>query len=324
MVLADLSFLTGESCAAEEWRWKRREVTCLPRPPWALVGFGVARPCGLHRLYGASSWGLSLSILAIIAYGADQLERCVSRCWLGSCCMGSGCGCRRCRITVVRIRTGTWFGHACAPLRGLPVRSNSGRRSSFRRVCRFAGISRREPSGQRVVQSGSNLAECHGCHLESSWLLREAEAVGQSQSLAAFLAVGTDCLVNYGTVVGVLCSPRDELVPWKACPVCVSDPLPEFALTYASFGLLSLMLAEIYKSVGAWSLLVFVIPVLLSSARRSLGTRDSQLRVGDLRLKRRHFAMWLRQWLRRAPRGAPVIGSGPPRRSAAVRSSRFT
>ena len=38
----------------------------------------------------------------------------------------------------------------------------------------------------------------------------------------------------------------------------------EFALIYVSFGLLSLMLAEIYESVGAWSLLVFVIPVLLA------------------------------------------------------------
>ena len=41
--------------------------------------------------------------------------------------------------------------------------------------------------------------------------------------LAAFLAVGTDCLVNYGTVVGVLCL-NDTNQPFgRLCPVCISD-----------------------------------------------------------------------------------------------------
>ena len=90
--------------------------------------------------------------------------------------------------------------------------------------------------------------------------------------LAAFLAVGTDCLVNYGTVVGVLCL-HERIRPLDGFSRLYFGSLPEFALTYASFGLLSLMLAEVFKSVGVWSLLVFVIPVLL--ARQAfVGNRD--------------------------------------------------
>jgi len=81
--------------------------------------------------------------------------------------------------------------------------------------------------------------------------------------VAAFLAVGTDCLVNYGTVVSVLCL-HERIRPLDGFSRLYFGSLPEFALTYASFGLLSLMLAEVYKSVGAWSLLVFLIPVLLA------------------------------------------------------------
>jgi len=81
--------------------------------------------------------------------------------------------------------------------------------------------------------------------------------------VAAFLAVGTDCLVNYGTVVSILCL-HERIRPLDGFSRLYFGSLPEFALTYASFGLLSLMLAEVYKSVGAWSLLVFLIPVLLA------------------------------------------------------------
>jgi signal transduction histidine kinase len=80
---------------------------------------------------------------------------------------------------------------------------------------------------------------------------------------AAFLAVGADCLINYGTVVSVLCL-HERIRPLDGFSRLYFGSLPQFALTYASFGLLSLMLAEVYKSVGAWSLLVFLIPVLLA------------------------------------------------------------
>ncbi len=106
--------------------------------------------------------------------------------------------------------------------------------------------------------------------------------------LAAFLAVGTDCLVNYGTVISVLCL-DERISPWDGLSRLYFGSFPEFALTYASFGLLSVMLAEIYESVGAWSLLVFVIPVLLArqafaghkrlaNASRRLDTQAEALR----------------------------------------------
>jgi signal transduction histidine kinase len=69
--------------------------------------------------------------------------------------------------------------------------------------------------------------------------------------------------VNYGTVVSVLCL-HERIRPLDGFSRLYFGSLPEFALTYASFGLLSLMLAEVFKSVGAWSLLVFLIPVLLA------------------------------------------------------------
>lgn len=57
---------------------------------------------------------------------------------------------------------------------------------------------------------------------------------------AAFLAVGTDCLVNYGTVLSVLCL-HERIRPLDGFSRLYFGSLPEFALTYASFGLLSLI-----------------------------------------------------------------------------------
>jgi len=80
---------------------------------------------------------------------------------------------------------------------------------------------------------------------------------------AAFLAVGVDCIVNYGTVVAVICL-HNRISPLDGFAKLYFGSLPEFAITYASFGLLSLMLAEMYVALGAWSLTVFVIPVVLA------------------------------------------------------------
>jgi signal transduction histidine kinase len=81
--------------------------------------------------------------------------------------------------------------------------------------------------------------------------------------LAALLAVGLDCLVNYGTVVAVLCL-HERISPAQGLSRLYFGSVTEFALTYATFGLLSLMLAEMYLDLGAWSLAVFVIPVILA------------------------------------------------------------
>jgi hypothetical protein len=80
---------------------------------------------------------------------------------------------------------------------------------------------------------------------------------------AALLAVGVDCVVNYGTVICVLCL-HDRISPFDGLGRLYFGSFPEFAVTYASFGLLSVMLAEMYLALGAWSLTVFVIPVVLA------------------------------------------------------------
>ena len=89
---------------------------------------------------------------------------------------------------------------------------------------------------------------------------------------AALAAVGADCLVNYGSVVVAL-SLHEGVGLRESLSRLHFGPPAEFALTYVSFGLLSLMLAEIYEAVGAWSLAILAIPVVL--ARQAfLGSRD--------------------------------------------------
>ena len=80
---------------------------------------------------------------------------------------------------------------------------------------------------------------------------------------AALAAVGADCLVNYGSVVIVL-SLHERVSLRESLSRLHFGPPAEFALTYVSFGLLSLMLAEIYQAVGGWSLAIFAIPVVLA------------------------------------------------------------
>jgi signal transduction histidine kinase len=105
---------------------------------------------------------------------------------------------------------------------------------------------------------------------------------------AALAAVGMDCLVNYGSVVVALSlhervSLRDSLARLHF------GPPVEFALTYLSFGLLSLMLAEIYEAVGGWSLAILAIPVALArqafSGKRNLdsATRRVEAQASALR-----------------------------------------
>ena len=70
--------------------------------------------------------------------------------------------------------------------------------------------------------------------------------------VAALAAVGIDCLINYGSVVVAL-SLHERVSLRESLSRLHFGPPAEFALTYVSFGLLSLMLAEIYLAVGGWS-----------------------------------------------------------------------
>jgi signal transduction histidine kinase len=105
---------------------------------------------------------------------------------------------------------------------------------------------------------------------------------------AALAAVGADCLVNYGSVVVAL-SLHEGVSLRESLSRLHFGPPAEFALTYVSFGLLSLMLAEIYVAVGGWSLAIFAIPVVLArqafSGSRNLegATRRVEAQANALR-----------------------------------------
>jgi signal transduction histidine kinase len=92
-------------------------------------------------------------------------------------------------------------------------------------------------------------------------------------ALAALLAVGTDILVNYSMVVVVISLSEGISLREGLSRLYFGTPA-DFALTYASFGLLSLLLAEIFTAIGPWGLAVFAIPILLArqafSGRRRL------------------------------------------------------
>jgi len=90
--------------------------------------------------------------------------------------------------------------------------------------------------------------------------------------LGAVLAVGIDCLINYGVVAGVLA--LHDRVPYSAAlsQLHFGSPI-EFAATWAAFGLLSLTLVETYETAGAWALVVFSVPLLLARQALASGRR---------------------------------------------------
>jgi signal transduction histidine kinase len=117
-----------------------------------------------------------------------------------------------------------------------------------------------------LVRALFNRAQTSLSVMAATWvftLVADSQDQWLATLLAAFLAVGADCIVNYGTVVAVICL-HDRISPLDGFAKLYFGSLPEFAITYASFGLLSVMLAEMYIALGAWSLTVFVIPVVLA------------------------------------------------------------
>jgi signal transduction histidine kinase len=112
--------------------------------------------------------------------------------------------------------------------------------------------------------------------------------------LAAVLAVGVDCLINYGIVAGVLA--LHDGISYKAALSQLHFGTPiEFAATWAAFGLLSLTLVETYESAGLWALVIFSVPLLLArqalaggrrleSAHRRIATQSQAIRTASATL----------------------------------------
>lgn len=84
---------------------------------------------------------------------------------------------------------------------------------------------------------------------------------------AALIAVGVDAFANYGLVIGVMVLHERSSVAACLRRLRLGGSW-DFVVTYLSFGLLSLLLAEVYLSVGQWGLVLFVLPTLL--ARKAL------------------------------------------------------
>jgi signal transduction histidine kinase len=95
-------------------------------------------------------------------------------------------------------------------------------------------------------------------------------ALWPEAALWAMAAVGIDCLVNYGLVASVM-TLSERVPPRSVLSRLQFGPVAEFAITYLSFGLVSLLLAEVYVSVGIWGVLLFATPLVL--ARQALANR---------------------------------------------------
>lgn len=101
--------------------------------------------------------------------------------------------------------------------------------------------------------------------------------------IGAMAALCVDAILNVAFVAGVMAL-HEQAAPRIALGKLRLGSLADFVLTYTSFGLLSLLLAEVYESVGSWSLLTFVLP-LCSQERRSLKFKLSRARIARLRIK---------------------------------------
>lgn len=86
-------------------------------------------------------------------------------------------------------------------------------------------------------------------------------------ALGALIAVGVDGIANYGLVISVLMLHERTSLRASIGRLRIGR-LSDFVATYLAFGLLSLLLAQVYLTVGYWGLLLFTLPALL--ARKAL------------------------------------------------------
>ena len=89
-------------------------------------------------------------------------------------------------------------------------------------------------------------------------------------AVGAFAAVVIDCVVNYAMVGGIMAlsegvSPRVSMARLRLGSIL------DFVATYGSFGLLSVLLAQAYETVGPWTLLLFAMPIVLARQAFSHG-----------------------------------------------------
>lgn len=102
--------------------------------------------------------------------------------------------------------------------------------------------------------------------------------------LASMFAVGIDMVVNWGTVVGIRFL-HDGVSIGQALDGLYSGRLSEFLTSYASFGLLSAVLAETFQTAGIWTLVMFLLVILVGrqafAASESLASATARIREKD-------------------------------------------
>jgi signal transduction histidine kinase len=105
--------------------------------------------------------------------------------------------------------------------------------------------------------------------------------------LAAVAAVIVDGILNFGMIAGIMVL-AEEVPPRASLSRLRFGSLLAFAGTYACFGLLSLLLAEVYRAAGAWSLLLFITPLML--ARQAMSS-SQHLDLSERRLLTQSIAL---------------------------------
>jgi signal transduction histidine kinase len=116
-------------------------------------------------------------------------------------------------------------------------------------------------------------------------LVAGAEASWPFAMVGAMAALCIDTAVNVTLVVGVMAL-HERAAPRIAFDRLRLGSVADFVGTYASFGLLSLLLAEIYSNVGGWGLLTFVLPLFLARKAFSQTQRleRANMKIDDQRI----------------------------------------
>jgi signal transduction histidine kinase len=103
----------------------------------------------------------------------------------------------------------------------------------------------------------------------------------------AVLAVAVDSLLNYGLIAGVMAL-AEHVTPRASLSRLRFGSAFQFIGMYVCFGLLSLLLAEAYRSIGAWALLLFAMPLALA---RSAFAQSGALASAQTRLSAQGVAI---------------------------------
>jgi signal transduction histidine kinase len=91
-----------------------------------------------------------------------------------------------------------------------------------------------------------------------------------ASGLGAVVAVSVDWIVNWSFIAGILAL-QERISPLASLRRLRVGAAYQFVMTYAAFGLQSLVLAHVYMSAGPWALVIFAAPVLLAREALSQG-----------------------------------------------------